>query len=99
MKKRGIKLAAIAVAAVFALTLAGCGDGGETVSVQSVGDIAGIGSTSAADRFPGIVVAGQTESIKLDEGMTVKERYVEEGHTTLRQHSSLWSRRGWRFRV
>ena len=79
MKKRGIKLAAIAVAAVFALTLAGCGDGGETVSVQSVGDIAGIGSTSAADRFPGIVVAGQTESIKLDEGMTVKERYVEEG--------------------
>lgn len=79
MKKRGIKLAAAAAIVSMALALAGCGGGGETVSVQSVGDIAGIGSTAAADRFPGIVVAGQTESIKLDEGMTVKERYVEEG--------------------
>ena len=79
MKKRGIKLVAAAAIASMALALAGCGGGGETVSVQSVGDIAGIGSTAAADRFPGIVVAGQTESIKLDEGMTVKERYVEEG--------------------
>ena len=59
----------------------GCGAAGseETVSVQSVSMITGIGSVGIVDRYAGMVVSGETAEIQKDENKTVLEVYVEEG--------------------
>lgn len=61
--------------------LSGCSTGGdgETVSVQSVSMITGIGSVGMVDRYGGMVVSGETAEIQKDENKTVLEIYVEEG--------------------
>ena len=77
------KISRIAAAVlVFALVLcfAGCSESSqESVSVQSVSMITGMGSVGLADRYAGLVVSGSTEEIQVDQTMTVDEVLVEAG--------------------
>ena len=82
------RIAALALAGALALGLCGCEKEPEvTVSVQSVGLITGIGSVGLADRYAGMVTAGETLGVEKDEQMQVKEVLVavgdnvEEGQT------------------
>ena len=60
--------------------LAGCGaKSGETVSVESVAMITGMGYLGAADSYAGKVVSGETAEIKKAQDKTVLEVFVEEG--------------------
>lgn len=60
--------------------LTGCGaESGETVSVESVAMITGMGYIGAANRYAGKVVSGETAEIKKDDDKTVLEVLVEEG--------------------
>ena len=51
----------------------------ESVPVQSVGMITGIGSVGLAERFAGMVEAGETVSVEKDEWLKVKELLVAVG--------------------
>lgn len=71
---------AVILALVLALCLVGCSSGEEeTVSVQSVAMITGMGSVGLADRYAGLVVSGSTEEIQIDQSMSVDELQVEVG--------------------
>ena len=74
-------LSVLCLGALAAGLLTGCSVSGteETVSVQSVSMITGIGSVGLVDRYAGMVVSGETAEIQKDENKTVLEVYVEEG--------------------
>ena len=80
MKRKIFRIIAFMSSALLLLCAAGCGTTDEnTVSVQSVSMITGVGSVGLADRYAGLVVAGSTEEIQVDQSMTVSEIYVEVG--------------------
>ncbi|MDO4543104.1 MAG: efflux RND transporter periplasmic adaptor subunit [Clostridia bacterium] len=54
-----------------------------TVYVQSVSDITGIGSAGLANRYSGIIEAKEEVAVNPDGDLEVKERYVEAGDTVL----------------
>ena len=58
---------------------AGCSSDEETASVQPVSMCVDQGAMSAADRYAGKVVSGETAAIKRDPDKTVLEIYVEVG--------------------
>lgn len=63
-----------------ALLLTGCTEETDaTVSVQSVAMITGVGSVGLADRFAGVVEAGQTVKLEKDPDMQLKEIHVSAG--------------------
>lgn len=57
----------------------GTAAGGQTVSVEAVSSIVSTGSVGLADRYAGMVVAGETAKVKRDSNKTVLETYVREG--------------------
>ena len=79
MEKRPIS-AVMATALALSLALfAGCGNAGETASVQSVAMICGIGSTATVERFAGVVETKAETKIEKDKSFTVQEMMVEVG--------------------
>ncbi len=81
-KKRAIIWTALCALALSAL--AGCGDsadsaGGEPVSVDAVAAVVNGGGAGLADRYAGMVVAGETAKVKRDSDKVVLETYVQEG--------------------
>ena len=80
MKRKIFRVIAMVLSAALLLCAAGCSESGEnTVSVQSVSMITGMGSVGLADRYAGLVVAGSTEEIQVDQSMTISEIFVEVG--------------------
>ena len=76
MKKTPLLAACLALT----LALAGCnGTSGETVSVQSVAMICGIGSTANVERFAGVVETKAETKIEKDKSFAVQEMLVEVG--------------------
>ena len=76
--KRIITSMIVCVLALGLLT--GCGaESGETVSVESVAMITGMGYIGVTNRYAGKVVSGETAEIKKDEKKTVLEVLVEAG--------------------
>lgn len=67
--------------ACLAACLVGCSDSGETVPVQSVAEILGIGPLGMVDRHAGVVEAGESVSVNSDSSMEIKEIAVSEGDT------------------
>jgi len=67
--------------ACLAACLAGCSDSGQTVPVQSVAEILGIGPLGMVDRHAGVVEAGESVSVNSDSSMEIKEIAVNEGDT------------------
>ncbi len=65
--------------AVMLLCLAGCGDSGTAVYVQSVADLAGLGGIAPGDRFAGIVVSENVAEVNRDSNKTIKELLVKAG--------------------
>lgn len=74
-------LSVLCLGALAAGLLSGCGASGteETVSVQSVSMITGMGAVGMVDRYAGMVVSGETAEIQKDENKAVLEVFVEEG--------------------
>ena len=72
------KLLAFFLAALM-LSLAGCGDNGTAVYVQSVADLAGLGGIAPGDRFAGIVVSENVAEVNRDSNKTIKELLVKAG--------------------
>ena len=80
MKKIPVGTGVLAVALSMALAFApGCSGSGETVSVQSVAIICGVGSTVKVERFAGVVEAKQETEIQKDSGFSVDEIFVDVG--------------------
>ncbi len=62
--------------------LAGCSGGaasGEAVPVEQVSSIVSMGAVGLADRYAGMVAAGETAQVKRDQEKTILETYVEVG--------------------
>ena len=59
--------------------LAGCGDDGTGVHVQSVQELSGMGAIAAGDRFPGLVVSENVTEIQRDMDKSIAELLVKEG--------------------
>ena len=76
-------LAAVGILALtVSMGVSGCSSQaaeGETVAVQSVSMLAGLGSLGAQNRFSGVVVAQATYDIKKDSERTVKKLKVAAG--------------------
>ena len=76
-------IAAAMAGAVFLGLLGGCSNsgtaGGQTVSVEAVASIVGTGSVGLADRYAGMVVAGETAKVQRDGDKVVLETYVQQG--------------------
>ena len=72
------KYLALALAALL-LCLAGCGDSGTAVYVQSVAELSGLGGIAPGDRFAGIVVSENVAEVDRDSGKTIKELLVKAG--------------------
>lgn len=73
------RVLSVVVALVMIFSLTGCKEQTESVSVQSVSMLMGIGSTVGANRYNGVVSSGKTETLNLDESMTLDEIKVEVG--------------------
>ncbi len=71
-------LAALMMAGLCSCTGRSSADG-ETVTVQSVAQITGVGSLGVIERYAGKVVSGQTEKVARDTNKKVGEVKVEEG--------------------
>ena len=67
------------VLAALLLCLAGCGDSGTAVYVQSVAELSGLGGIAPGDRFAGIVVSENVAEVDRDSGKTIKELLVKAG--------------------
>lgn len=76
MKMR--KYLAFALAALL-LCLAGCGESGTAVYVQSVAELSGLGGIAPGDRFAGIVVSENVAEVNRDSDKTIKELLVKAG--------------------
>ncbi|MBQ1409865.1 MAG: RND transporter MFP subunit [Oscillospiraceae bacterium] len=69
----------------------------ESVPVQSVGMITGMGSVGSAERFSGMVEAGETVNVEKDEWLKIQEMmvavgdHVEEGQTLFTYDTSAMS--------
>ncbi len=72
------KCAALALALVMTLALAGCSDD-TLVYVQSVGSLSGMGGIAPGDKFLGLVVSENVSEIKKDKEKTILELKVHEG--------------------
>lgn len=68
----------IIAAAAF---MSACGTQTETVAVESVADIVGLGSTGLAERFAGVVTSEKEVNVAAASGKTVSEVKVEVGDT------------------
>ncbi|MBQ8829993.1 MAG: efflux RND transporter periplasmic adaptor subunit [Oscillospiraceae bacterium] len=80
MKRKIFRVIASVLSTALLLCMAGCNTASEdAVSVQSVSMITGMGSVGLADRYAGLVVAGSTEEIQVDQSMTISEIHVEVG--------------------
>ncbi len=80
---RKIFTAALAGAMLLGV-LSGCAEGGsaangQPASVETVASIVSAGSVGLADRYAGVVAAGETAKVKRDGNKTVLETYVKEG--------------------
>ena len=75
MSKKAMAL----VLAALLLALCGCENGGESVYVQSVKDLAAMGGIAPGDRFSGMVVSESVSQIQKDKDKAVKELLVKEG--------------------
>ena len=75
MSKKAMAL----VLAALLLALCGCENGGESVYVQSVKDLAAMGGIAPGDRFSGMVVSENVSQIQKDKDKAVKELLVKEG--------------------
>lgn len=75
------RIVCICLACVLLLgCLAACGSGDENaVSVQRVSMICGLDGAGLYNRYPGLVVSGETAEIKKDSNKKVLETYVEVG--------------------
>ena len=73
------KAAALLLAGVMSLVLAGCGQDGPGVYVQSVGEICNAGAIAQGDRFAGMVVSENVAEIRKDQDKSVAELLVREG--------------------
>ena len=65
-----------------AAMLAGCGGNsasGTTISVDSVGNITGLGSVGVTDKFSGMVVSEEEVKVNKNSNLSVKEVKVKEG--------------------
>ena len=71
--------------ALMLIALTGCSDSagsaaaGQAVSVEAVASIVSAGSVGLADRYAGMVVAGQTAKVQRDSNKVVLETYVQVG--------------------
>ncbi|MBO4419273.1 MAG: HlyD family efflux transporter periplasmic adaptor subunit [Oscillospiraceae bacterium] len=81
MKTKRILSGLLSLALCLGLCACGEDKAQETVSVQSVGLITGIGSVGLAERFAGIVDAGESIRVEKDEKLRVKELLVSVGDT------------------
>ncbi len=76
-------ITAIMAGALALGVLSGCTDSaggpGEAATVEAVATIVGGGSVGLADRYAGMVVSGQTATVKRDNNKVVLETYVQEG--------------------
>ena len=74
-------IAVILAGIVLAGAMSGCSGtaSGEAVSVEPVSMIVGTGPVGLADRYAGMVVAGETAQVKRDQDKTILEINVEEG--------------------
>lgn len=79
MWKKAISI--LLVSSCLAACLIGCSGSGETVPVQSVAEILGIGPLGMADRHAGVVESGESVSVNSDSSMEIKEIAVNEGDT------------------
>ena len=67
--------------ACVAACLSGCSSSGETVPVQLVSEILGIGPLGMVDRYAGVIEAGESVSVDSDSTKEIKEIAVSEGDT------------------
>ena len=67
------------ILAALLLCLAGCGDSGTAVYVQSVATLSGLGGIAPGDRFAGIVVSENVAEVDRDSDKTIKELLVKAG--------------------
>ncbi len=67
--------------ACMAACFSGCSSSEETVPVQSVAEILGIGPLGMVDRYAGVIEAGESVSVDSDSTMEIKEIAVSEGDT------------------
>ena len=72
------KWMALALTAALSLSLAACG-GGNSVYVQSVAELMGLGGIAPGDRFAGVVVSEHVAEIPKDTDKSVAELFVQEG--------------------
>ena len=68
MSKKAMAL----VLAALLLALCGCENGGESVYVQSVKDLAAMGGIAPGDRLSGMVVSENVSQIQKDKDKAVK---------------------------
>ena len=67
------------LALLLTAALAGCGNGGTAVYVQSVADLANLGGIAPGDRFGGLVVSENVTEIQKDADKTIDSLLVREG--------------------
>ena len=75
-------ITALLAAALLMGMLAGCSGSsasGEAVTVEQVSAIVNAGAVGLADRYAGVVAAGETAEVQRDQDKTILETYVEEG--------------------
>lgn len=80
--KKTIKkaISAFLICTLMLCVLCSCGKtDGDTVSVQSVAMVTGMGNVGLVSRYAGVVVSGKSVDITLDENMKLDELFVEEG--------------------
>ena len=73
------KLLTWALIAASVIALAGCGESGTGVYVQSVAELSGWGGIAPGDRFAGVVVSENVAEITKDEDKAVAELLVKPG--------------------
>ena len=73
------KLILCTLACALVLSLAGCGDPGTGVYVQSVKTLSGMGAITAGDRFAGMVVSESVTEIEKDSDKSIAELLVKAG--------------------
>ena len=73
------KWMSLVMTALLLISLAGCGETGAEVYVQSVRDLVNMGGIAPGDRFGGIVVSENVAEIQKDGEKTIAELLVKEG--------------------
>lgn len=74
-----MKKTVLAFLVLASLVMTACGGSGETVSVQPVSMICGMGSLGVIERFAGVVSSRSEINVELKDGRTAGEIFVGEG--------------------